>query len=106
MVKSFMNPLANLPSTFVCPTLIVATGDRARLRFLEFFASNIRNRHTRRAYIRAVSEFLDWCAIVAGVSSVVDVESLHVAAWIEGKTRQRSAPSVKQHLAAIRHLFQ
>jgi site-specific recombinase XerD len=100
-----MNSLATLPSTFVCPTLIAAAGDRARLRFLEFFASNIRNRHTRRAYIRAVTEFLDWCAIAAAVSSVVDVEPLHVAAWIEGKTRQRSAPSVKQHLAAIRHLF-
>ena len=100
-----MNPLATLPSTFACPTLIAAAGDRARLRFLEFFASNIRNRHTRRAYIRAVTEFLDWCAFAAGVSSVVDVEPLHVAAWIEGKTRQLSAPSVKQHLAAIRHMF-
>jgi site-specific recombinase XerD len=100
-----MNSLATLPSTFVCPTLIAAAGDRARLRFLEFFASNIRNRHTRRAYIRAVTEFLDWCAVVAGVSSVIDVEPLHVAVWIESKTRQRSAPSVKQHLAAIRHLF-
>ena len=39
------------------------SSDRARLRFLEFFASNIRNRHTRRAYIRAVTEFLDWCAV-------------------------------------------
>ncbi len=100
-----MNPLATLPSTFVCPALIAAAGDRARLRFLEFFASNIRNRHTRRAYIRAVTEFLDWCAVVAGVSSVIDVEPLHVAVWIEGKTRQLSAPSVKQHLAAIRHMF-
>jgi len=100
-----MNSLATLPSTFVCPTLIAAAGDRARLRFLEFFASNIRNRHTRRAYIRAVTEFLDWCAVVAGVTSVIDVEPLHVAVWIEDKTRQRSAPTVKQHLAAIRHLF-
>jgi site-specific recombinase XerD len=100
-----MNPFATLPSTFVYPSLIAAAGDRARLRFLEFFASNIRNRHTRRAYIRAVTEFFNWCAVVAGVTSVVDVEPLHVAAWIEGKTRQLSAPSVKQHLAAIRHLF-
>lgn len=100
-----MNSLSTLPSTFVCPTLIAAAGDRARLRFLEFFASNIRNRHTRRAYIRAVTEFLDWCAVVAGVTSVIDVEPLHVAVWIEDKTRQRSAPTVKQHLAAIRHLF-
>ncbi len=33
------------------------------------------------------------------------MEPLHVAAWIEGKTRSLSAPTVKQHLAAIRHLF-
>ncbi len=42
------------------PTLLAvveATGDRARLRFLEFFASAIRNPHTRRAYVRAAVEF-------------------------------------------------
>ena len=32
------------------PALIAAAGDRAALRFLEFFAANIRNPHTRRAY--------------------------------------------------------
>lgn len=100
-----MTKLVVQPSQFVCPILIAAAGDKAQIRFLEFFASNIRNPHTRRAYVRAVTEFLDWCAIAAGVSSIIDVEPLHVAAWIEGKTRQLSAPTVKQHLAAIRHLF-
>jgi hypothetical protein len=28
------------------------------MRFLEFFAANIRNPHTRRAYYRAAGEFL------------------------------------------------
>ena len=32
------------------------------MRFLEFFAANIRNPHTRRAYYRAADEFLTWCA--------------------------------------------
>ena len=32
-------------------------------------------------------------------------EPLHVAAWIELQTQTLSAPTVKQHLAAIRHLF-
>lgn len=91
-------------STANLPTLIAAAGDRAQRRFLEFFASNIRNPHTRRAYVRAVSEFLDWCAAVE-VASIIDVEPLHVAAWIEGQTRKLSAPTVKQQLAAIRHLF-
>lgn len=100
-----MNELVILPLQSACPTLIAAACDRAQTRFLEFFASNIRNPHTRRAYVRAVTEFLDWCAVVAGVDSIIDVEPLHVAAWIEGKTRQLSAPTVKQHLAAIRHLF-
>jgi hypothetical protein len=30
---------------------------------------------------------------------------LHVATWIEVQTREESAPTVKQRLAAIRHLF-
>ena len=44
------------------PALIAAAGERARVRFLEFFAANIRNPHTRRAYYRAAEEFLTWCA--------------------------------------------
>jgi len=42
------------------PKLVTAAGDRAGLRFLEFFAVTIRNPHTRRAYSRAVGEFLAW----------------------------------------------
>src|SRR5687768_14681788 len=34
----------------IVPALVAAAGDRARLRFLEFFAAAIRNPHTRRAY--------------------------------------------------------
>jgi site-specific recombinase XerC len=90
--------------TIPTPALVVAAGDRAGIRFLEFFASAIRNPHTRRAYARAVGEFLDWCA-GAGVASITAVQPLHVAAWIELQTQTLSAPSVKQHLAAIRHLF-
>jgi hypothetical protein len=33
------------------------------------------------------------------------VQPLHVAAWIEAQAREVSAPTVKQRLAAIRHLF-
>jgi hypothetical protein len=51
------------------PALITAAGARAGMRFLEFFAANIRNPHTRRAYARAAEEFLGWCAD-AGVPSI------------------------------------
>jgi len=35
------------------PTPIDATGDQARMRFLEFFTPNVRNPNTRRAYAKA-----------------------------------------------------
>jgi site-specific recombinase XerC len=74
------------------PALVSAAGDRAGVRFLEFFAANIRNPHTRRAYARAMSDFLSWCAD-AGVASVADVQPLHVATWIETQSRERAAAS-------------
>jgi hypothetical protein len=42
----------------VTPALVVAAGERAGVRFLEFFAEAIRNPHTCRAYARAVGDFL------------------------------------------------
>ncbi|WP_250507130.1 tyrosine-type recombinase/integrase [Caballeronia sp. GAFFF3] len=83
---------------------MTAAGERASVRFVEFFASAIRNPHTRRAYARAAGDFLAWCAC-AGVTSITAVQPLHVAAWIELQTQTHSAPTVKQRLAAIRHLF-
>jgi site-specific recombinase XerC len=74
------------------------------MRFLEFFAANIRNPHTRRAYARAADEFLAWCASIGG-PSIGAVQPVHVATWTEAGTRELAAPSVKQRLAAIRHLF-
>ena len=88
----------------VLPGLIAAADERAGIRFLEFFASTLRNSHTRRAYARAVTDFLAWCDEHA-VPSIAAVQPLHVAAWIELQTQERSAPTVKQQLAAIRHLF-
>lgn len=100
-----MNQLVPLPSpTLALPALIASADDRAQLRFLEFFAANIRNSHTRRAYARATGEFLGWC-VARGVTSIAAVQPLHVAAWIEGLGREVSAPAVKQRLAGVRHLF-
>jgi site-specific recombinase XerD len=89
---------------YALPTLIAVAGERASRRFLEFFAANIRNPHTRRAYGRAVAAFLAWCDD-NGVASITAVQPLHVAAWIEMQQQERAAPTVKQHLAALRHLF-
>ena len=100
-----MTSLALQPSVpSALPALIAAAGDPAARRFLEFFTATIRNAHTRRAYGRACGEFLAWCA-AAGVRELAEVEPLHVATWIEMQTRELAAPSVKQRLAAVRHLF-
>lgn len=84
------------------PTLIRQAGAHAERRCLEFFTADIRNPGTRRVYARAVSRFSVWCEerriALTAVSPVV------VATYIEQLTRERSAPTVKQHLAAIRRL--
>jgi len=91
-------------SSSTIPALVAAAGERASLRFLEFFAANIRNPHTRRAYYRAAEEFLAWCSD-AGLPSIIAVQPVHVATWIEVSSLVLAAPSVKQRLAALRHLF-
>ena len=82
------------------PAVIVDAGPVAVERFLEFFAASIANGRTRAAYGRAVGQFLSWCAARGlGLRAIVP---LHVAAYI--RTHPGSAPTVKQHLAAIRVL--
>jgi site-specific recombinase XerD len=98
-----MNHIARIAAPAL-PVLVIAAGDRAGIRFMEFFGANIRNAHTRRAYTRAVTDFLAWCEN-AGVRSIAQVRPLHVAAWVELQTRDHAAPTAKLRLAAVRHLF-
>jgi hypothetical protein len=49
---------AGLAAGPVVPALVTAAGERATIRFLEFFAGTIRNPNTRRAYRGAVADFL------------------------------------------------
>jgi site-specific recombinase XerD len=86
------------------PALIATAGDQARMRFLEFFTANIRNLNTRRSYAKAAEEFLAGCSF-AGVPSITAVQPIHIATYMEQLGRERSAPTVKARLAAIRHLF-
>jgi site-specific recombinase XerD len=98
-----MNQLVHL-SSHASPVLVTAAGVRAQERFIELFTANIRNRNTRRAYAQAVREFLAWCE-VCGLPSITAVQPVHVGGYIEELTRERSAPTAKQRLVAIRHLF-
>src|ERR1700746_105505 len=101
-----MNHLVPENRSLRIPALAAAAGERAGMRFLEFFAANIRNPHTRRAYARAADEFLARCASAGGgVPSRRAAQRVHVATGIEAGPRDLAGPSVKQRLAAIRHLF-
>ena len=96
IARTELAPLAAL----VLPRLIVDAGPVAVEKFLEFFAARIANRRTRAAYGRAVGQFLAWCEALG--LWLTAVSPLHVAAYI--RTHPGSAPTVKQHLAAIRML--
>ncbi|MBV8522246.1 MAG: tyrosine-type recombinase/integrase [Acetobacteraceae bacterium] len=91
-------------SASLVPSQIATAGKAAGKRFIEFFTANIRNPNTRAAYLRAVSDFFRWTDRV-GLSRLEMIEPVHVAAYIEELGRNHSAPSVKQHLAAVRMLF-
>jgi len=89
---SLVSGAGGLPALF-------APSPAAAKRTLEFFAANIRNPNTRKAYARAVDGFALWCA-GHGLEDLAGIEPVHVAAYIEQLQRRLSAPSVKQHLAA------
>ena len=83
------------------PEIILQAGPDATRRFLEFFTAQIRNPNTRTAYARAVRDFFAWCQ--ARDLGLIQIQPVAVAAYVE--QHPGSAPTVKQHLAAIRMLF-
>ena len=91
-------------SRFELPALIARAGKPAAQRFLEFFTVNIRNPNTRAAYGRAAGTFLRWCE-ARGLAELRQIQPVHVAAYVEELSRELAAPSVKQHLACLRMLF-
>lgn len=84
------------------PAAIQSSGDSGIRRFLEFFAVTIRNKNTRAAYSQAIRQFFDWCEL-RNVRLLDRIEPVLVAAYVE--QHKASAPTVKQHLAAVRMLF-
>jgi len=93
------------PSVTASPLAAFYAPDvRTETRTLEFFTVNIRNRNTRKAYLRAAADFAAWCDD-NHLHSLDEVEPVHVATYIEDLSQRRAAPSVKQHLAALRMLF-
>jgi site-specific recombinase XerD len=106
---------STLASSLVVPEMIAEAGARAARRFLDFFAAAIENDNTRMAYYRAVCSFFAWLE-EHGIGGLLDIEPFHVAAYLKSlkvsepgdrtvRLRYAARPTVKQHLAAIRMLF-
>lgn len=91
------------PASPSLPALFQTVPEGGR-RFWEFFTVNIRNANTRRAYFKAVERFATWCE-EKGLGDLAGVTPMHVAAYVEQLGRTHSKPTVKQHLAALRMLF-
>lgn len=108
-MTSATRELARAQPSFLLPPAIAGMGDDAAEAFIDFFTAQIRNANTRQAYGRAVASFLAWIED-RGVS-LPTVRPFHVSSYIEqlGASKEkggqgRSTSTVKQHLAAIRHL--
>jgi site-specific recombinase XerD len=93
-----------IAASVVVPAIIADAGETASQRFLEFFVATIRNKNTRMAYYRAVCQFFTWCDRHK-IGGIDDIEPLHVSAYIESQLATYEKPTIKQHLAAIRMLF-
>jgi len=100
--------LTNHRSSFTLPAVIADQGDKAAERFFTFFTDTIPNANTRAAYYRNTMRFFAWTH--AKGLSLSAIKSYHVSAYLAeltltGKETRASTPTVKQHLASLRMLF-
>ena len=106
LAQPLERPAASPPSArlahAVTPVLFSPT-EHAERRFWEFFTAHIRNPNTRLAYLTAARRFAAWCE--RRNLTLDQVEPMVVAAYVEQLSGALSVASVKQHLAALRMLF-
>ena len=94
-------PAVDQSSVPSCPPLIASAGQAAWFAWEEFFYGKLRNEHTRRAYRRAVEQFLGWCER-RGLE-LHGIAPRDVGWYLDQHT---GSPSTKkQQLAALRHFF-
>lgn len=104
---SFQHEPSSLAPTLkdrVIPRTITDAGEAHLLRFIDFFAAHLENRHTADAYVRAIWPFLGWCE--AKELRLTQLRPPHISQWVRSlRERGLSAPSVKARLAAVKSLF-
>jgi site-specific recombinase XerD len=89
--------------TIAVPALILDAGEQAAWHFLDFFTARIPNDNTRAAYKHAVYCFFAWCHRKR--LKLAGIRPSFVATYLKELGKDVSVPTVKQHLAAIRMLF-
>jgi site-specific recombinase XerD len=107
-----MNTLVPSPAPASVPAQLFAPTPKAAKRVLEFFYAQVENEHTRAAYMNAARRFAAWCE-QHGIRELAAIEPIHVAAFINDlqirlfppRKKLFTPPTVKQHLAALRMLF-
>src|SRR5260370_25192243 len=92
------------PAAGLIPARLFAPTPKAAKRVLEFFTAQVNNDHTRKAYLNATRRFAAWCED-HGLDELTTVQPVHVAAFVKELPGELAPPSVKQHLAALRMLF-
>lgn len=93
-----------IPTQFLgqpVPNIILQSGEAGLTRFVEFFTARIRNKNTRMAYAQAINRLLRWCD--ERKLQLEDLSPIVIAVYIE--EHPDAAPTIKQHLAAIRKFF-
>jgi len=91
------------PISALVPALFREAGTNAWERVIEFFTARLRNPNTRMAYVHAVTQFANWCE-PRGIG-LSDLTPFLIAAYVEYQQQRLSLPTVKQHLSALRSLF-
>ena len=92
------------PAPELQPAPLFTPTPQAAQRMLEFFTAQINTPPTRRAYWNATRRFAAWCQ-QHRISRLDQVQPVHVAAFVQDLQSQLATATVKQHLAALRILF-
>ena len=94
---------AMTPGRATIPAIVIEAGEIATLSFVNFFTAEIDNENTRRAYFQAWREFGKWAESQG--YQLAGLKPYHLAAYRETLKGRYNVRSVKQHLSALRRVF-
>jgi hypothetical protein len=99
ITKSYRRPRWCAQDSTRCRRRPQPRGERAGLRFIEFFTATIRNRNTRMAYARAVKRFFDWCD--EHHLGLEDIEPIAISAYLIRSTSSSKMSSVVRSYSLV-----